>query len=877
MSVSAAAPTQTGSAAFRRHGLSLRLRLVLLIVAITLPVFAFIAATIYSEAERLLIEFADNQIALNNQTLKGNVATWLNLNTKALRQLASLPAITGMLAQEQKPYLQAMTSAYPEMYLVSTTDLAGMNVARSDNENLTDYRGREWFKAIQNGAPIVYQTEIGVTTGRPAMVAATPISRSGEIVGVAMLSIDLSDIIDQVGAAKLGKTGYVYVVDDKNYAVAHPDPTLYDFALHDLSSEPAIQALRAGNVGLYRYADAHGKVWDSYLATLPNGWGIVAQQSQEELLNPLRSFQVISSGVFVASILVLIIISWLVIGRALKPIDELVVEATQAASGNMSMTVPVRRHDEVGALAYAFNTMIDRLRELIGTLEQRINARTEQLRASADVGRAAVSILDTNQLLSEIVNLITDRFGFYYAAVFLADSTGKWAVLREATGEAGRMLKERQHKLEIGGQSMVGTVMKTRKAHIALDVGDEAVRFANPLLPDTRSEITLPLAVGTRVIGALDVQSMQMAAFDEASAAVLQSMADQIAIALSNTLQFHQAQTALRRTRLLYETSTAISNAQDASGILQALMTQAVTNATAAQILTYGPLDEAGQMAYLEVAASWARESSVQALPAGARLLPDQVPLLPASVSEPYVVRDAADPSVPPAQQQIMAALRMRALLGYALVAGSQPVGTLLIMYREPHVFTPVETQPLQALAGQIAVTLRNQQLVHEQALARQQLDEINRRLTGQAWEQYARLRGQAVRKIDVGAGISLDSSAPLAKTLAAPVLIHGQEIGMLRLEDAAPDREWTPNEQALIQAVAGEVAIAIENARLIEQTERRAQREARLNQIAQRLRQTTDIHSVLQTAIEQLSLGLDTSHAQAQIGKRPDRERAQQ
>jgi GAF domain-containing protein len=209
----------------------------------------------------------------------------------------------------------------------------------------------------------------------------------------------------------------------------------------------------------------------------------------------------------------------------------------------------------------------------------------------------------------------------------------------------------------------------------------------------------------------------------------------------------------------------------------------------------------------------------------------------------------------------------MRAILGYALVAGSQPVGMLLIMYREPHMFTPSETQPLQALAGQIAVTLRNQQLVREQALARQQLDEINQRLTGQVWEQYAHMRGQSVRKIDVGAGMLLDSGAPAARPLAASVVIHGQEIGMLRLEDAAPNREWTPNEQALIQAVAGEVAIAIENARLIEQTERHAQREARLNQIAQQLRQTTDVQSILQTAIEQLSLALDTSHAQAQVG----------
>jgi GAF domain-containing protein len=329
-------------------------------------------------------------------------------------------------------------------------------------------------------------------------------------------------------------------------------------------------------------------------------------------------------------------------------------------------------------------------------------------------------------------------------------------VLREATGEAGRTLKERNHRLEIGGQSMVGTAMKSRQARIALDVGDEAVRFANPLLPDTRSEIALPLVVGMHVIGALDVQSTQMAAFDDASAAVLQSMADQIAIALSNTLQFQQAQTTLQHTQQLYEASTAIANAEEAEGMLQELMTQAVTDASAAQILITGPRDEAGQYAYFEVAAHWTKQADGTKLPSGTRVPPEQVlPLLPAT-SEPFIVRDATDPATLPEQQQIMQAMRMRALLGYALVVGSQPIGLLLIAYRDPHMFTSAEAQPLRALAGQIAVALRNQQLVREQTLARQQLDEINRRLTRQVWQQYARDRGQAVRKVDLGPGTTV-------------------------------------------------------------------------------------------------------------------------
>jgi GAF domain-containing protein len=317
----------------------------------------------------------------------------------------------------------------------------------------------------------------------------------------------------------------------------------------------------------------------------------------------------------------------------------------------------------------------------------------------------------------------------------------------------------------------------------------------------------------------------------------------------------------------LYEASTAIANAADADGILQELMTRAVSDASAAQILTYGPRDENGQYAYLQVAASWAADSDLARLPNGARILPNQLPPVEPLATAPFFIRDAADPAVSPDQQRILQGMHMRALLAYALVSGTEPMGLLIMVYREPHQFALLETQPLQALAGQVAVALRNQQLVREQAEARQQLDEINRRLTGQVWEQYARMRGQAMRQADVGPGVLQDA---LPSELAAPVMIHGQEIGQLRVEDATPDREWTPSEKALVQAVAGEVAIAIENARLIEQTERRAQREARLNQIAQQLRQTTDIHTILQTATEQLSLALDTSHAQARLGKPP-------
>ena len=221
-----------------------------------------------------------------------------------------------------------------------------------------------------------------------------------------------------------------------------------------------------------------------------------------------------------------------------------------------------RREDALERSNETLRELSARLRESEEEVTRELEERSAQLYASADVGRAAVSILNPDQLLAEIVNLITDRFGFYYAAIFTLDRSGNNVVLREATGEAGRILKERGHKLRVGLDSMVGYVVLKREPRVALDVGQDAVRFANPLLPETRSEIALPLMVGDEVLGALDVQSKAVGAFDENSLAVLQGMTNQIAVALLNARSFSDLQTTLAYTMRQNELSRIIFGAR---------------------------------------------------------------------------------------------------------------------------------------------------------------------------------------------------------------------------------------------------------------------------------------------------------------------------
>jgi PAS domain S-box-containing protein len=169
---------------------------------------------------------------------------------------------------------------------------------------------------------------------------------------------------------------------------------------------------------------------------------------------------------------------------------------------------------------------------------QGLQRRNMQMMAAADVSRAATQIHDVQELLDRCVDLIRTNFGFYYAAIFLIDEAGEWANLRAATGEAGSKLKEQAHKLGVGSQSMVGWVTANNAARIALDVGEEAIRFDNPLLPKTRSEMALPLRVRGEVIGALDVQSTGLRAFTDEDIQSIQMMADQVAIAIENARLF---------------------------------------------------------------------------------------------------------------------------------------------------------------------------------------------------------------------------------------------------------------------------------------------------------------------------------------------------
>ena len=234
-----------------------------------------------------------------------------------------------------------------------------------------------------------------------------------------------------------------------------------------------------------------------------------------------------------------------------------------------------------------------------------LTRRSAALQASSEVSRAAASILDTAELIDRVVGLIRERFGLYYVGLFLADEAREWAVLQSGTGEAGRAMLARNHRIRVG-EGMIGWSVANAEARVASIAEEDAVRLTNPELPDTRSEAALPLRSRGQVLGALTVQSTQPDVFDEEMLTALQTMADQVAVAIDNARLYSDAQEALEAERRAYGVQTRET---------WSALTRARTNW--GYIATRKP--ESDQLAVLELEKDW-HPDMLQAQASGQRV-----------------------------------------------------------------------------------------------------------------------------------------------------------------------------------------------------------------------------------------------------------------
>jgi HAMP domain-containing protein len=274
--------------------------------------------------------------------------------------------------------------------------------------------------------------------------------------------------------------------------------------------------------------------------------GLIVEQNTGEAYAPLNRTTTVLAAVTVLAVVISVAATLFFTRRLTAPIQELTDRALRMAGGDLRTRVYVGRADEIGLLADAFNRMGDQLQESYRGLEAKVEARTRQLAAAAEVSRAATSILNTDALLARVTELIHERFGYSHVSVFLLDEAGENAVLREATGPIGQQLKAQGFQLAVGSQSIIGWVSANRAPRIVDEVADDPVYLQTETLTDTRSEAALPIRIGDRLLGVLDVQSRAPGAFSPADVEALQIVADQIAVSIENGRLFARQQRVLQ-------------------------------------------------------------------------------------------------------------------------------------------------------------------------------------------------------------------------------------------------------------------------------------------------------------------------------------------
>ncbi len=356
------------------------------------------------------------------------------------------------------------------------------------------------------------------------------------------------------------------------------------------------------------------------------------------------------------------------------------------------------------ALAQAYDQMAAS-RDALQLRTEELQRHSAFLEGSAEVGQAASSILDVDLLMERVVELIRRRFGFYYVGLFLLDENQERATLRAGTGEQGRAMLARHHSIAVG-DGMVGWCIANRQARVALEAVLDSVRLTTSELPETRSEAALPLRSRGQIVGALTVQDTREGVFDADTVTVLQTMADQVGVALDNARLFAESQAAL----------------------------------------------EAERRAYGEISRrAWAE-----------------------------MVRDRGD-------------------------------------------------------------------------------------------RGYISRAGQPVRPVTGDGPPDLAETEPTGSILIVPIRIRDQEIGRVSLRKRPGAGAWTAEESALMQSLTAQVEVALESARLYQDTQNRAYRDRLLGEVAGRFRESLELETVLRTAAQEIRRALDLPEVVLQLRGQPE------
>ena len=439
-----------------------------------------------------------------------------------------------------RSYLTRIQGQAPEEeYLLVNTDGRIVLSTNLNNEKL-DVSTLPFMEAARQNIPFSIEKDFPGAQNQYSILVLNPLVVQNRFVGVLVFRSDFSVITEVTGIAPgTNQTLETYLVSQLE-GITVPTTAIRE-AADEVDTYPVQQVFgldsaRGSSTYLnYTGAEVFGHyVWIPELRSV-----LISEIEQQEVLASITSSLPIYLSLGAIMILLVFVTVFTTSQNISLPIQDFAQKAAALAGGELSMRITSDRQDELGALATSFNKMAGELETLVHTLETKVEERTEDLqkqanymRIAAEVARDATTSQDPDELLNRAAQLIMDRFNFYHTGIFLVDPDREYAVLRASPTEAGRKMLQQGHRLRLGQVGLVGFVAATGTPRIALDTGQDIAHFRNPLLPDTRSEVAIPLKLDDRVLGVLDVKSTQPEAFTQDDVATLQVMADQLALAI---------------------------------------------------------------------------------------------------------------------------------------------------------------------------------------------------------------------------------------------------------------------------------------------------------------------------------------------------------